>query len=140
MDIVANSDPTIGFFTQLMANLRNSPEIRQEIRRQIDPHTPSLIEVLNESIQKTDEKQEGNNLVLIADGLDRIVPVRVKEDNTTNHDEIFIELSEQLAALKYHVIYTVPISMVYSGNANDLRDRYGMVETLPMVVGTGLGL
>ncbi|MFK5970309.1 MAG: hypothetical protein QM487_09355 [Candidatus Marithrix sp.] len=99
----------------------------------IDPHTPSLIEVLNKFIQDANKQQHGNNLVLIADGLDRIVPVRIKDD-TTNHDEIFIERSEQLTGLECHVIYTVPISMVYSGNGNDLLARYGKVETLPMVV------
>jgi len=130
---VVASDSAIGFFTQIMANLRTSPAIRQKIRLLIDPHTPSLIEVLNKFIQDADKQKHGNNLVLIADGLDRIVPVRIK-DNTTNHDEIFIERSEQLTGLECHVIYTVPISMVYSGNANDLLARYGMVETLPMIV------
>jgi len=69
--------------------------------------------------------------------LDRIVPVisGPESDEKSNHDRIFIDRSEQLKGLNCHVVYTVPISMVYSGRATDLRDNYGAdPQALPMVM------
>ncbi|MEM1278930.1 MAG: ATP-binding protein, partial [Cyanobacteria bacterium P01_H01_bin.152] len=52
----------------------------------------------------------------------------------SNHDEIFLDRSEQLQGLDCHMVYTVPISMVYSNRANDLKEVYGNPELLPMVM------
>jgi hypothetical protein len=122
----------IGQFAKLSANLRAVPDMRYKIRQQVDVHTVSLLEALNTFI--TEAKQSiDNNLVVIADNLDRIVPVFDTATKRSNHDEIFLDRSEQLRGLACHVIYTVPISMVYSGVGIHLRDRYGTVEVLPVV-------
>jgi len=131
---IAVGDSAIGFFAQLMSSLRAVPDMRHQIRQQVDPHTVSLIDALNEFIQDAQKDLSGNKLVLIADSLDRIVPIVTDpESKRTNHDEIFIDRSEQLNALQCHLIYTVPISMAYSGSLNHLHDRYGFVDTLPMI-------
>ncbi|WP_293061217.1 hypothetical protein [Moorena sp. SIO3F7] len=70
---------------------------------------------------------------MIADNLDRIVPV-IQESNQTNHEEIFLDRNEQLKGLKCHIVYTVPISMLYSKRTNDLRDIYGDAQVLPMIM------
>ncbi|WP_338043206.1 MULTISPECIES: ATP-binding protein [Okeania] len=117
-----NVDVTISAFAKITANLRAVPTLRQEIRQKIYPHTVTLIKVLNEFIN--DAKKNLPNgcteLAVIVDNLDQIVPV-IQEDKRTNHDHIFIDRSEQLKALNCHIIYTVPISMVYSHRAADLR-------------------
>ncbi len=126
----------ISQFAKLSATLRAVPSSRQKIRDQVDIHTVSLIEALNEFIKNASKKlTDVGGLVVIADNLDRIVPV-VRDENTkrTNHDEIFIDRSEQLRALECNVIYTVPISMVCSGQATVLEDRYGFVRVLPMIM------
>jgi AAA ATPase domain len=122
-------------FAKLTANLRAIPTLRHQIRQRVDPHTPTLIEALNQFI--TDAKKRlpkgYSQLVVIADSLDRIVPI-TQEDGRTNHDNIFIDRSGQLKSLDCHIIYTVPISMVHSNRASDLRDIYGSMETLPMIM------
>ncbi|MBC1329681.1 ATP-binding protein, partial [Trichormus variabilis 9RC] len=84
-----------------------------------------LIQVLNEFL--VDAKQHlpngYNKLAVIVDNLDRMV--LVKDGERTNYEEVFLDRSEQLQALDCHLIYTVPISMVYSTRATDLRDIYG---------------
>ncbi|HEY9691831.1 MAG TPA: hypothetical protein V6D15_06485 [Oculatellaceae cyanobacterium] len=125
----------ISQFSKLTANLRAVPSLRAKIREQINPHTVTLIKALNEFIAEAKKKLPSgcNHIVVIADNLDRIVPV-TKEDGRTNHDEIFLDRSEQLQALDCHLIYTVPISMVYSNRAVDLKDTYSDPEILPMIM------
>jgi len=122
-------------FGRLTANLRGSPSVRKQIRDEVDPHTVSLLEALNAFIA---EAQHGgitaDRLVLIVDNLDRIVPIFNDDTQRTNHQEIFIDRSEQLTALNCHVIYTVPISMVYSEWDTTLNNRYDNVATLPTVM------
>jgi len=124
----------IAQFAKLTANLRSVPELRQKIRQKIDPYTVTLIQVLNEFL--VDAKQHlpngYNKLAVIVDNLDRMVLVKDKE--RTNHEEVFLDRSEQLQALDCHLIYTVPISMVYSTRATDLRDIYGDPQILPMIM------
>ena len=126
----------IAQFAKITANLRTEPTQRHKIRQLVNPHTVSLIEALNEFIKdgKKNLPEGYEQLVVIADNLDRIVPVP-QEDGRNNHDQIFIDRSEQLKALDCHVIYTVPISMVYSNRATDLRDIYGAdAQVLPMIM------
>ena len=120
---------------QLTANLRGTPSLRKKIREQIKPHTTTLIEALNQFIaEATKQLPAGyNELVVIADNLDRIVPV-IQEDGKTNHEDIFLEHSKQLKALDCHLIYTVPISLLYSNLATDLLDIYGEVHILTMIM------
>ncbi len=72
-------------------------------------------------------------MAIIADSLDRITPT-IQEDGRTNHDRIFIERSEQLKGLDCHVVYTVPISLLFSNKANILVANYGDTTILPMIM------
>lgn len=130
-------DLSIEIFSTITANLRAVPTIRAQVRRLVDPHTVTLLQALNELIDEAKAKRATSSqagIVLIADNLDRIVPVTDPETRRTNHDEIFLDRGEQLKALHCHVVYTVPISMVYSSSGTHLVDGYGPVRVLPMVV------
>ena len=92
-----------------------------------------MIDALNTFIAEAKTKLGDSKLVVVADNLDRIVPV-TKADGRSNHDEIFLDRCGQLRALQCHVIYTVPISMVYSNRATLVRDNYGDCQVLPMIM------
>jgi len=127
----------ISDFTKLTTKLKSEPSVRQKIREQVNPHTTTLITALNQFISEAKKKLPTgySQLLVIADNLDRIVPV-VQRDGRTNHDHIFIDRNEQLKALALnsHLVYTVPISMVYSEQAANLRDIYGDAQVLPMIM------
>ncbi|NET57163.1 MAG: ATP-binding protein [Symploca sp. SIO2E6] len=130
-----NVEGQISQFAKLTANLRAVPSLRHKIREKINPQTVTLIKALNEFIAEA-KKQLPNGcqqLAVIADNLDRIVPV-IQDSGQTNHEEIFLDRSEQLKALDCHLIYTVPISLVYSNRAADLREIYGDPQILPMIM------
>ena len=125
----------ISQFAKLTANLRTEPGQRQKIRELVNPRTTTLIQALNQFIKEAKKRLPSgrSQLMLIADNLDRIVPV-IQEDGRINHDHIFVDRSEQLKALDCNLVYTVPISMLYSNRASDLRDIYGDAQILPMIM------
>jgi hypothetical protein len=123
----------IAQFAKLTATLRQVPSTRQRIRDQVDVHSVSLIEALNDFIQAAQRNLQAKELVIIADNLDRI-GLTPRDNGKTNHDDIFIDHSSQMCQLACNVIYTVPISLVYSNRAAHLRDNYGDCHVLPMVM------
>ncbi|OUL17402.1 pilus assembly protein PilB [Nostoc sp. RF31YmG] len=124
----------IAQFAKLTANLRAVPQLRQQIRQKIDPHTVTLIQALNEFL--TNAKKNLPNgctkLAVIVDNLDRMV--LVKEGDSTNYEEVFVDRSGQLKGLDCHLIYTAPISLLYSKRGTDIRDIYGECLILPMIM------
>lgn len=122
----------ISQFAKLTATLRQVPSTRQKIREQVDIHSVSLLDALNQFIAEA-RQQLGTKLVVIVDNLDRIVPMP-RSEGRNNHDEIFLDRSGQLRRFDCHVIYTVPISLVYSNRAAALRDSYGDCQVVPMLM------
>ncbi len=123
----------ISLFAKLTATLRAVASTRQKIREQVDIHSVSLLEALNEFITEARKRLGNPKLVVIVDNLDRIVPVS-RMGGGTNHDEIFLDRGNQLRGLDCHMIYTVPISLVYSNRATQVRDTYGDCHVLPMLM------
>ena len=130
-----NLEGQISQFAKITANLRATPDKRRELRQKINANTPSLVEALNSFIKEAQKLLSGNSrgIVLIADNLDRIVETK-EEGKPSNYDEIYLNRSEILRGLACHVIYTVPIAMVYSGRATQLEDNYDKPDVLPMVM------
>jgi hypothetical protein len=130
-----NLEANITQFSKITANLRAVPAKRREIRQKINASTPSLIKALNEFIKEAKHQLEPQyqGIVIIADNLDRIVETK-REGGLSNYDEIYLNRSELLRGLDCHVIYTIPISMVYSERGTRLEDNYEKPEVLPMVM------
>jgi hypothetical protein len=122
-------------FAKITTKIRSEPSERRKIRDLINPHTTTLTTALNEFIRDAKKNLPSgyHELVLIADNLDRIVPV-TKTDNRSNHDEIFIDRNEQLKNLDCHLVYTIPISLLYSDRAASLTEIYGLPQVLPMIM------
>lgn len=130
-DVKLETGDLIKYFGKMSAAIQAIPSQRQQIRNKINPHTVTLLAALNEFIDNSKATlKDSTKLVAIVDNLDRIVPI-YRADHRTNHDEIFLDRANQLKGLNCHVIYTIPISMVYSNRVNDLRDIY---DNDPMVL------
>nr|WP_242057092.1 ATP-binding protein [Planktothrix sp. FACHB-1355] len=130
-----NLEGQISQFAKITASLRATPDKRRELRQKINANTPSLLEALNSFIKEAQKSLPANyrSIVLVADNLDRIVETK-EEGKPSNYDEIYLNRSEILRGLACHVIYTVPIAMVYSGRATQLEDNYDKPDVLPMVM------
>ena len=121
--------------SKIVANIKTSANNREKIRKQVEENIVTFNEALNEFIEEAQQKLPNgkSRLVVIVDNLDRI-PIKRNSDGSNNLDEIFIEHSVQLKSLNCHLIYTVPISLVYSRNAENLKNDYGNTEVLPMIM------
>ena len=123
-------------FAKITASVRAVPSIRQKVRQELDAHTTTLIDALNEFIEDAKSKlpEPFTDIVVIVDNLDRITYIKQGENAISNYDDIFIERSGQLKKLKCHVIYTIPIAMVYSSKSTMLEDNYDKPQVLPMIM------
>lgn len=130
-----NLEAQIAQFGKITTNLRAIPDKRREMRQKINANTPSLVKPLNDFIKEAKRSLSPDcpGIVIIADNLDRIVETK-REGEPSNYDEIYLNRSEMLRGLECHVIYTVPISMVYSERGTRLADNYDKPDVLPMVM------
>jgi len=130
-----NLEAQVSQFARITTSLRASPDKRRELRQKINANTPSLVEALNDFIREAQKVLPGDSrgIVMIADNLDRIVETQ-ETGKPSNYDEIYLNRSEILRGLACHVIYTVPIAMVYSGRATQLENNYDKPDVLPMIM------
>lgn len=121
-------------FSQITASVRLVPNARRELRKRLNDSTPSLIVALNSFISEARKRlsSECKGIVIIADNLDRIS--ENNSDGQNNFDEIYLNRSELMRGLECHVIYTVPIQMIYSPRVTRLEDNYSKPDVLPMVM------
>jgi hypothetical protein len=125
----------LSVFTKLTASIRAEPTQRSKIREKVNPHTLTLLSALNEFIEDACHNlPDGKTkLAMIVDNLDRI-PIDFRDNGRSNHEEIFLDRSEQLKGLNCHMVYTVPIALVYSKWGNEVQTTYGKTQVLPMVM------
>ena len=131
-----NLEQQISQFSKITATIKAVPDMRREIRQKINANTPSLVKALNDFIlqaQKSLPKGKNNGLVIIVDNLDRIVEIK-EEGRPSNYEEIYLNRSEMLRGLKCHVLYTVPIDVVYSDLATNFDTSYHNLEVVPMMM------
>lgn len=115
-------------FAALTLELRNRPGKRKVLRDAIERFSTPLLEALNDLLGLARVKilkQGGAGLVILVDGLDKLVRRPLEEGTTNTHERLFIDRSEQLAALDAHLVYTVPISLIYSPRCADLEQSFG---------------
>jgi hypothetical protein len=127
-------DARIAKFT---ATIKSSPDARAEIRKALEPNVSNLIEAGNNLLDEaiTRLKAKGfRDLVLIVDNLDRIVLRDIPNSQFNTHEQLFINRGSQLAQLRCHTVYTLPISLVFSPKATALVNVFGRrPDVLPMV-------
>lgn len=116
---------------RVTGQIHSGTQVKNKIRRQLDPQISQLIAQTNNLLQAAQQKLK-KPLVLLIDNLDRITLLE-KGENRTNHDAIYIEKGEQLASLQAHTIYTVPISLLYSPRAPVLTSIFPEYAVLPMI-------
>ena len=135
LDLQGAEEAQIDDFMKLMVYFKSVPEVRQEVRHQVEIQIPSLLDILNCFIDEANRKIASNKrgIVLIVDNLDRIVPT-YDQDGHSNHEYIFLDRHNLMRGLNCHVIYTVPISMVYSSYSPNLVENYGQTIVMPMIM------
>lgn len=122
---------------KITAKAKNSPELRSKLREYLGPRTTGILEAINQellepAIKKL--KQHGKKgLVVIVDNLDR-VESSPKPWGRPQQEYLFVDRGEQLRQLNCHLIYTMPLALMFSNDLARLTQRF-MVDpkVLPIV-------
>jgi len=120
---------------RVTGQIKTGRAIKTEIRRRLDPQISQLIGNLNlllDAAHARIRRQGKQGLVLLIDNLDRIV-FRDLGDGRTTHHALYVEHGEQLRALHCHLVYTVPISVMYSDRATAVTAIFPDYQVLPML-------
>lgn len=124
---------------KITAKAKDSPNLRSRLRQYLEPRTNNILQVINDEllIPATEIlKQRGKKgLVVIVDNLDR-VEARLTSVGRPLTEYLFIERGEQLRRLKCHLVYTVPLVLLFSNSSEMLKNRLGggiAPKVLPMV-------
>jgi hypothetical protein len=124
---------------KITARTKDSPQLRDQIRQHLEPRTKSILRAINEEIigRGIEElKQQGKKgLVVIVDNLDRVDP-RPMSSGRAQTEYLFIDRGSQLRDLKCHLVYTIPLALMFSNEYESLKNRLGAgvaPKILPMV-------
>jgi hypothetical protein len=122
---------------KITATIKSSPNARHEIRKALEPNVSNLLSAANDLLDEAETRlraQGYENLVLIVDNLDRIVLRQLPDSQFNTHEQLFINRGSQLAELRCHAVYTLPISLAFSPKVGALVNVFGRrPHVLPMV-------
>ncbi|HWS89326.1 MAG TPA: hypothetical protein VN282_20300 [Pyrinomonadaceae bacterium] len=128
--------PLIGkLLTKLTGQIKTGDEVKREIRQKLDSQIPQLISGLNDLLHRAHvevQRRGQKGVAVIVDNLDRVTRKDLG-DGRTSHNALFIEHGDQLCALRCHIVYTVPISMMYGLSARNLDGIFARCHVLPMI-------
>ncbi|MGB3401547.1 MAG: P-loop NTPase fold protein [Microcoleaceae cyanobacterium] len=122
---------------QITKQAQNSREIRALLRQYLEPRTSDILEIINREmiapfVQQV--KQQGYaGVVIIIDNLDRIISSQTVSGRS-QPEYLFIDRGNQLNQLACHVVYTIPLALIFSNDLGQLTNQFGGdPKTLPMV-------
>jgi hypothetical protein len=123
----------------LTAEIKTASSRRTTTRQNLERELAVFIEKLNTLIGDARNKVQQNghkDLVLIVDGLEKM-HYRLLSDGYSTHAHLFVLHAEQLKAPRCHIVYTMPISLVYNTN---LGNDFDSILVIPMVKTTADGI
>ena len=136
--IAAQAELSVGI-AKISAKAKDSPQTRNQLRQYLEPRTNSILQAINDEVLDRAVqvlKQRGQKgLVVIVDNLDR-VDMRPLASGRSQPEYLFIDRGEQLRRLNCHLVYTIPLALIFSKEYEALKNRLGggiAPKVLPMV-------
>ena len=120
------SDLVNGLFN-LSSAIKSSPNTRKKIREIFDPKTNDWLSAANDIIGKAVlelSKNKYNGLVIIVDDLDKVSVEKLPEQQPSVAERLFLERHVQLTGFQCHIVYTLPLPLVYSCRERDIASLY----------------
>lgn len=136
IELGAEAEISVGI-ARITAKTKDSPKLRSQLRQYLEPRVSSILEAVNSELLKPATemlRQRGKRgLAVIVDNLDR-VDNSPKSWGRTQPEYLFVDRGEQLRRLHCHVIYTIPLTLIFSNDYGRLSSRFGVKpKVLPMV-------
>ncbi|MBL1203525.1 MAG: ATP-binding protein [Nostoc sp. GBBB01] len=121
---------------KITATIKDSQHLRSRLRQRLEPETMKLLNIINEEIFKvaTEQlKEHYKGLVIIVDNLDRIQNKTTAVSSNPLPEYLFVDRGEQLSQISCHLVYTLPLSLIFSNQREVLKSRMGKGAS-PMVL------
>ncbi|MBP0007817.1 MULTISPECIES: P-loop NTPase fold protein [unclassified Roseofilum] len=125
---------------KITARAMDSPKLRSQLRQYLEPQTNRILQFINDevlSVAISQLKHRGyKGLVVIIDNLDRVENREISTSGRLLPEYLFVDRGEQLRKLNCHLVYTLPLSLVFSNDCETLKNRLGGgldPKVLPMV-------
>ena len=136
IELSAEAELSVGI-AKITAKTKDSPKLRSQLRQYLEPRTNSILQAINEELLERaikELKYKGHKgLVVIIDNLDRL-DATLKASGRTQPEYLFVDRGEQLRKLNCHVVYTIPLTLIFSNDFGRLSNRFGVKpKVLPMV-------
>jgi hypothetical protein len=99
--------------------IKSSSKRREIYRRQLERNVWDLILHVNDLLDDAGFRLRDRGsagLVIIVDGLEKVIYREIGPEKRSSHEILFVEHGEQLKAPRCHVIYTVPLSLIFDRN------------------------
>ncbi|WP_445175712.1 ATP-binding protein, partial [Microcoleus sp.] len=101
---------------KITAKTKSNPDLRSKLRQYMEPQANKMLALINQEIIDVainQLKQRGKKgLVVIVDNLDRIVS-RPNAAGRLLPEYIFIDRGDQLRQLNCHLVYTLPLGLIF---------------------------
>lgn len=122
---------------KITAKTKDSPQLRSQLRQYLEPRTNNMLDSINQELlgPATEQlmKRGKKGIVVIIDNLDRVDNLP-KPWGRTQPEYLFVDRGEQLQKLNCHLIYTIPLTLMFSNDYARLSSRFGTKpKVLPMV-------
>ncbi len=122
---------------KLTAKTKNSPKLRSKLRQYLEPRVTGILSAINDELLAPAiaalQQRGKKGLVVIIDNLDRLDSV-AKPWGRLQPEYLFVDRGEQLRNLNCHVVYTIPLGLVFSNDLGRLVMRFGVdPKVLPMI-------
>lgn len=138
IELSTEAELSVGI-AKITAKTKDSPQLRDQLRQHLEPRTKSILSAINEEIllRGIEElKHRGKKgLVVIVDNLDRVDP-RPVPSGRSQPEYLFIDRGSQLRDLKCHLVFTLPLALMFCNEYEALKNRLGAgvaPKVLPMV-------
>lgn len=138
IELSTEAELSVGI-AKITAKTKDSPQLREQLRQHLEPRTQGILNAINEEVlgRAIEElKLRGKKgLVVIVDNLDRVDP-SIKHTERSQPEYLFIDRGAQLRRLNCHVVYTLPLALMFSNEYDTLKNRLGggvAPRVLPMV-------
>jgi len=133
IDLSTEAELSVGI-AKITAKTKDSPQLRDQLRQHLEPRTKSILSAINEEIlgRGIEELKSRGKIV---DNLDRVDP-RPVPSGRSQPEYLFIDRGSQLRDLRCHLVYTVPLALMFCNEYETLKNRLGAgvaPKVLPMV-------
>jgi len=135
--------PLLGAKVEIQ-RLKQDTTNRQKVREALRPHMTTMLTEINTvfdatrlELQKVKVKTGEppyKDFVLLLDNLEKLERIEGPKASLDFQRDLFLGHAQKLRALQAHVLYTVPLPLVFSEDGAQLRQHYGSEPVvLPMI-------